>query len=77
MKMIAREIFKSLGYKKYACGDCIMYEKGSIMCDIIQFNLKDKNFYSYTQCGMANQTKSLTVNELKAVQQQMNELGWI
>ena len=43
---------------------------------IIQFNLKDKIFYSYTECGMANSIKSLTANELKAVQQQMNELGW-
>lgn len=77
MNMTAIEIFKTLGYKKLTFGDCIVYEKGSIMDDIIQFNLKDKNFYSYTQCGMANQTKSLTVNELKAVQQQMKELGWI
>lgn len=75
--MTAREMFEALGYKKYACGDCTMYKKGSIMCDIIQFNLKDKKVYSYTQCGMASQTKSLTVNELKAVQQKMNELGWI
>ena len=74
--MIAIEIFKSLGYKKLTFGDCIVYEKGSIMCEIIQFNLKDKNFYSYIQCGMANQIKRLTTNELKAVQQQMKELGW-
>lgn len=31
----------------------------------------------YSNCGMANSIKSLTANELKAVQQQMNELGWI
>ena len=54
-----------------------MYEKGSIMRYIIQFNLKDKIFYSYTECGMANSIKSLTANELKAIQQQMEELGWI
>jgi len=75
--MTAREMFKKLGYKKCAFGDCISYEKGSIMRYIIQFNLKDKIFYSYTECGMANSIKSLTANELKAVQQQMNELGWI
>lgn len=74
--MNAREMFKKLGYKKRAFGNCIFYEKGSIMRYIIQFNLKDKIFYSYTECGMANQTKSLTSNELKAVKQQMNELGW-
>ena len=71
--MNAKEMFEKLGYKKRAFGDCIFYEKGSIMRHIIQFNLKDK---SYTECGMANSIKSLTANELKAVQQQMNELGW-
>lgn len=75
--MTAREMFKKLGYKKCAFGDCVVYEKGSIMRYIIQFNLKDKIFYSYTEYGMANSIKSLTANELKAVQQQMNELGWI
>ena len=75
--MTAREMFKKIGYKKRAFGDCIFYEKGRIMRYIIQFNLKDKIFYSYTECGMANSIKSLTANELKAVNQQMKELGWI
>lgn len=75
--MNAKEMFKKLGYKKRAFGGCIYYEKGSIMRHIIQFNLKDKTFYSYTSCGMADQIKSLTANELKAVKQQMNEVGWI
>lgn len=74
--MNAKQMFEKLGYKKRTFGDCIFYEKGSIMRYIIQFNLKDKTFYSYKSCGMANQIKSLTANELKAVQQQMNELGW-
>lgn len=74
--MDAKQMFEKLGYKKCAFDNCIFYEKGSIMRHIIQFNLKDKIFYSYTECGMANQAKSLTANELKAVQQQMNELGW-
>jgi hypothetical protein len=75
--MTAREMFEKLGYKKCAFGDCVVYKKGSIMPHVIQFNLEDKNFDSYTKCGMANQIKSLTANELQAVQQQMNELGWI
>ena len=37
--MNAEEMFKKLGYKKCAFGDCIVYEKGSIMRYIIQFNL--------------------------------------
>lgn len=76
MKITAKWMFERLGYKKRAFDNCIFYEKGSIMRHIIQFNLKDKFFYSYMACGMANQTKSLTADELKAVQQQMNELGW-
>lgn len=75
--MKAEEMFKKLGYKKRAFGNCIFYEKGSIMRHIIQFNLKDKIFYSYTECGMANQIKILTANELKAVNKQVEELGWI
>lgn len=75
--MNAKEMFKKLGYKKRAFGNCIYYEKGSIMRHIIQFNLKDKIFYSYTECGMANSIKILTANELKAVNKQVEELGWI
>ena len=75
--MNAEEMFKKLGYKKRAFGNCIFYEKGSIMRYIIQFNLKDKIFYSYTECGMANSIKILTANELKAVNKQVEELGWI
>ena len=37
--MNAKETFKKLGYKKRAFGNCIFYEKGSIMRHIIQFNL--------------------------------------
>lgn len=75
--MNAEKMFKKLGYKKRAFGNCIFYEKGSIMRHIIQFNLKDKIFYSYTECGMANSIKILTANELKAVNKQVEELGWI
>lgn len=38
MKITAKEMFEKLGYKKRAFGDCIFYEKGSIMPHIIQFN---------------------------------------
>lgn len=76
--MTAREMFEKLGYTKRAFGDCIFYGKGRIMRHIIQFNLKDKILYSYTECGMANATKSLTANELKmAIIQQCIELGWL
>lgn len=75
--MNAKETFKKLGYKKRDFGNCVFYEKGSIMRQIIQFDLENKIVYSYTECGMANQIKSLTANELTAVQQQMKESGWM
>lgn len=75
--MTAREMFEKLGYKKRAFDNCIFYEKGSIMPHVIQFNLEYKIFESYTKCGMANKIKSLTENELKAINKQCEELGWI
>lgn len=66
-----KSVSKYINEKSFGCPDVLKYQFTD------DFNLKDKNFYSYVQCGMANQTKSLNVNELKAVQQQMNELGWI
>lgn len=79
MKITAKGMFKRLGYERERILNerFISYRKpyGNSFC-YIQFDLKDKTFYSYTSCGMANQTKSLTANELKAVKQQMNELGW-
>lgn len=76
--MDAREMFKKLGYKKRAFGDWVFYEKGNrIVRHMIEFNLKDKIVYSCTEYETGNAIKSLTVNELKAIQQQMKELGWI
>ena len=76
--MNAREMFENLWYTKHVYDNRVVYESGSyIMRDIIEFNLKDGIVYSYTEYEAGNAIKGLTVNELKAVNQQMKELGWI
>ena len=76
--MTAREMFEKLGYTKHVSDNRIIYENGNyIMCHIIEFNLKDKIVYSCTEYEAGNAIKGLTLNELKAIQRQMKELGWI
>ncbi len=78
MKITAKGMFKKLGYTKRVLDDRIFYGNGNyIMRHIIEFNLKDKIVYSCTEYETGNAIKSLTVNELKAIQKQMEELGWI
>ena len=76
--MNAGEMFENLWYTKHVYDNRIVYENGNhIMRDIIDFNLKDRIVHSYTEYEAGNAIKGLTVNELKAVNQQMKELGWI
>lgn len=76
--MNAREMFEKLGYTKYVYDNRIVYEYGNyVMRDIIDFNLKCRIVHSYTGYEVGNVIKGLTVNELKAVNQQMEELGWV
>lgn len=76
--MNASKMFEKLGYTKHVSDNRIVYENGNyIMRDIIEFHLKDRIVYSCTEYEAGNAIKGLTVNELKAVQQQMRELGWI
>lgn len=77
--MTAREMFKKLGYKKRTFGDYIVYEKGDyISLNVIEFHLKNKIIQSYIEeCELGNVISGLTVDELKAINQQCKELGWI
>ena len=76
--MNAKEMFEKLGYKKRVSDDCILYENGNyIMCNIIEFCLKDKTIYSFTNSEVGREAKSLSVNELKAINKQCEELGWL
>lgn len=75
----AREMFKKLGYEKQVYDDFIVYVKGNyIMFHIIEFHLKNKIVQSHREdCEIGNVIKSLTVDELKAINQQCKELGWL
>ena len=73
--MNAIEMFKSLGYEY-----CKYYDRNKI---IQYFNKKEdvqflfwiaEQEFSASEYG---ETKDITVDEFKAIQQQMKELGWI
>lgn len=76
--MTALEMFENICYRKRVSDDCILYENGNyIMCNIIEFCLKDKTIYSFTNSEVGMEAKSLSVNELKAINKQCEELGWL
>lgn len=58
-------MFESLGYGCYKQDEKIEYSRG---VENIIFWVNEHEFYS---------TKCINVNEFKAIQQQMKELGWI
>lgn len=73
--MNAREMFKSLGYEY-----CKYYDRNKI---IQYYNEKEdiqflfwivEQEFSVSEYG---ELKNITVDEFKAIQQQMKELGWI
>lgn len=76
----AEQMFEKLGYKLVRNN---MYEKLNLMCykidlydndsSSIVFNLNDKTFFVYHYC----EPKDVTMDELKAINQQCKELGWI
>lgn len=77
--MNAEKMFKELGYTKRGFDDFIVYEKGDyISLNVIEFHLKNKIIQSYIEeCELGNVISGLTVDELKAINQQCKELGWI
>ena len=73
--MSAKEMFKSLGYEY-----CKYYDRNKI---IQYYNEKEdvqfifwiaEQEFSVSEYG---ELKNITVDEFKAIQQQMKELGWI
>ena len=70
--MTAEEMFKELGYECRYFKRYIYYTKiGSNMT--IEFNLKKKDYHCV--CGMGFKVPS--EEEKKAIQKQMEELGWL
>ena len=73
--MTAKKMFESLGYKLIRSDNCfISYEKNKIDALIrIVFVMKDKKFYSEYNVV----AHDITMDELKAVNKQIEELGWL
>ena len=74
--MTAKEMFEELGYKQKIQNDVIYYFKeikipkkyGNILIYHINFILKDKELFT---------SKNLDYKELKAINKQVEELGWL
>ena len=72
----ARELFEDLGYKYKKQNnlylESIIYEKGSKR---LLFRY-DKKIIPYADYGDTEDATLLTLEELQAINQQVNELGW-
>ena len=72
--MTAREMFEELGYecsKYYDRNQMIEYRKEDSTS--VLFWIKERKFSVSEYC----EPKDITVDEFKAIQKQMEELGWI
>lgn len=70
--MTAREMFKQLGYGyRELDDDVFQYSMASSI--VIRFYKKEREFCSVEYF----EPKNITVDEFKAIQQQLKELGWI
>lgn len=74
--MTAREMFEALGYEYYETEYSILYIAN---CDMdedhisIGFGLLSHTFYAKHNCDPYD----ITIDEFKAIQQQLKELGWL
>ena len=69
--MSAREMFEALGYKLYEDDIAIVFENNQ--GDVIAFTYKDKELVVQP----TNISKSISMAELKSINMQIKELGWI
>ena len=71
-KISAREMFEALGYKyRELDDDVFQYSMSSSI--VIRFYKKEREFCSVEYF----EPKDITVDEFKAIQKQMEEMGWI
>ena len=74
--MTAREMFEALGYEYYEGEYSIRYIANCYMDEdyiSIGFGLLSHTFYAQHNCNR----NYITIDEFKAIHQQMKELGWI
>lgn len=64
----AKEMFEDLGYKIY-------YENELTLCYINEEN--DDYIYFYIHCKKIEVLHDITIYELKAINKQIEELGWL
>ena len=69
--MTAKEMFEALGYKLYEDDIAIVFENNQ--GDVIAFTYKDKELVVQP----TNISKSVSMAELKSINMQIKELGWI
>lgn len=69
--MSAREMFEALGYKLYEDDIAIVFENNQ--GDVIAFTYKDKELVVQPN----DISKSISMAELKSINMQIKELGWI
>lgn len=69
--MTAKEMFEALGYKLYEDDIAIVFENNQ--GDVIAFTYKDKELVVQP----TNISKSISMAELKSINMQIKELGWI
>ncbi len=71
--MRARELFEKLGYEYYEGSYSIEYLKPSEdLFETIKFDKEDKTFYKQTKYEAGD----ITLEELQAINKQIEELGW-
>ena len=76
--MNAEQMFKNIGYTKRGFDDVIVYEKVNYLrLYVIEFHLRTEIVDFYIESAAGNAIKNLDVDELKAINQQCKELGWL
>lgn len=71
MKIKSKEMFEALGYKLYEDDIAIVFENNQ--GDVIAFTYKDKELVVQP----TNISKSISMAELKSINMQIKELGWL
>lgn len=74
MNKSAREMFEDLGYEYFNNGLRITYQNYEKECKLIEFKLKEKEMWLADD---SEEVVVLSLKEIKAINQQCKELGWL
>lgn len=73
MNKSVKEMFEELGYEYFNNGLRITYQNYEKECKLIEFNLKEKKMWLADD---SEEVVILSLKEIKAINQQLKELGW-